>query len=125
MHHRSVAILSALLSIPLCLAPAGCNVLGAVAGKVAPEPIIEPQYAGFTNQSIAVMVWAGEGTMIDFPDVRTDVAGSLQNKLKQAEQVKTKQLAGITFPTAPAAVVRLQENHPEYEAMPLVQVAPK
>jgi hypothetical protein len=71
------------------------------------------------------MLWAFEGTLIDFPHVRTDVAGSLQNKLKQAEQVKTKELVGITFPTTPAAVVRFQENHPEYEAMPLVEVAPK
>jgi hypothetical protein len=63
--------------------------------------------------------------MIDFPDVRTDLAGGLQTKLKAAEQAKTKELAGITFPHTPAAVVRLQENHPEYEAMPLVEVAPK
>ena len=113
------ALCIALLSVP------GCTLFGALAGKVVPAPTIAPRYTGFQNQTVAIMVWAGEGTMIDFPDVRVDVAGSLQNKLKQAQQAKTKELAGITFPTAPTAVVRLQENHPEYDALPLAQVAPK
>jgi hypothetical protein len=71
------------------------------------------------------MVWAGDGTLIDFPDVRLDLAGGLQTKLQQAEKAKTKELQGITFPVTPAAVARFQENHPEYEARPLAEVAPK
>jgi hypothetical protein len=114
-----------LLTSSLLLIPAGCTLLGAVAGKVLPPPTILPSYAGFVDQPISIMVWAGEGTMIDFPDVRVDVAGSLQNKLVQAQQVGTKELLGISFPNPPTAVVRFQENHPEYEALPLAQVAPK
>jgi hypothetical protein len=38
---------------------------------------------------------------------------------------KTKELEGVTFPTTPAAVVRFQQNHPEYEAVPPAEVAAK
>jgi hypothetical protein len=103
----------------------GCTLLGALAGKALPPPTVAAQYAGLQNQSIAILVWAPEGTLIDFPDVRLDVAGGLQNKLVQAQNAKAKELTGITFPARPAAIVRLQENHPEYEALPLSEVAPK
>ena len=119
----SFRVLLATLCISLLTVP-GCTLFGALAGKVVPAPTIAPRYTGFQDQSIAIMVWAGEGPTIDFPDVRVDVAGSLQNKLKQG-QAGTKALAGITFPTPPTAVVRFQENHPEYESMPIVEVAPK
>jgi hypothetical protein len=71
------------------------------------------------------MVWAGEGTMIDFPDARLDVAGSLMGKLQSAIGAKTKELEGVTFPTTPAAVVRFQQNHPELEAVPPAEGAAK
>jgi hypothetical protein len=99
--------------------------LGVLYAKAAPPRMIPAAYKGLTNESVAIMVWAGEGTMIDFPDVRLDVAGSLQNKLQQAIQVKTKELLGVTFPTTPAAVVRFQQNHPELEAVPPAEVAAK
>src|SRR5688572_12062506 len=66
----------------------GCTLLSVIGAKIAPEQTIPPQYSGFKDQSIAIMVWADEGTMIDFPDVRADVAGSLQVKLQQAQQAK-------------------------------------
>lgn len=103
----------------------GCNVLGAIAGKVVPAPIIPAQYTGFHDQSIAIMVWAGDGTLIDFPDIRSDLAGSLEVKFQQAQAAKAKEFANVTFPTTPSSVVRFQENHPEYEAMPLTDMAPK
>ncbi len=107
------------------LGPSGCSVLGVLAGKVAPPQTIAAQYKGLQNQSVAVMAWAGEGPLIDFPDLRLDLAGSLQTKLLQARDVKTKELTGVTFPNSAASVVRFQENHPEYDATPLVDVAPK
>lgn len=124
MRDPRLATLYLLSSILLCTA-AGCTLFGALAGKVVPPPTIEPTYTGFPGQSIAIMVWAGDGTMIDFPDIRADLAGSLQKKLTQARDAKTKQLADITFATTPSAVVKFQENHPEYEALPLTEVAPK
>jgi hypothetical protein len=104
---------------------AGCALFGALASKVVPEPTIAPQYTGLRGQSVAVMVWAPEGTLIDFPDVRLDVAGSLQKKLEQAAAAKTKAVAGVSFPTPAASVVRLQDNSPELEATPLAEVAPR
>jgi len=120
----SFCILRSAFCVLLLFLP-GCNLFGAIAGKLAPLQTIPPQYAGFADQSIAIMVWAGDGTMIDFPDVRADLAGSMQKKLTEARDVKTKEMANIRFATTPSAVVRLQENHPEYESMPLTEVAPK
>jgi hypothetical protein len=107
------------------LAMSGCTVLGFVASRVVPAPVVPAQYSGLKDQPIAIMVWAGEGTMIDFPDVRLDVAGSLQKKLEQSREAKVKELKGVSFPTPAASVVRFQESHPELEGAPLTDVAPK
>ena len=107
------------------LCTSGCKMLGVLYAKAAPPPIIPAAYAGLTNQTVAIMVWASEGTMIDFPDARLDVAGSLQTKLQQAVDAKTKELVGTTFPKPTASVVRFQQNHPELEAMPPAEVAAK
>jgi hypothetical protein len=119
------AILSLLSSILVLSLVPGCTIFGVLAGKVVPPPTIPAKYAGLADQTVSVMVWAPEGTMIDFPDVRLDTAGGLQRKLQQAAQVKTKEVANLSFPTSPAAVVKFQENHPEYEAVALTTVAPK
>jgi hypothetical protein len=119
---------SRLVPLIVCLGllfTSGCKILGVLYAKTAPPPIIPAAYKGLTNQSVAIMVWAGEGTMIDFPDVRLDIAGSLQTKLQQAVKTKTKELVGVTFPTSPAAVVRFQQNHPELEAVTPAEVAAK
>ena len=123
--HALRAVLFILLPSSFILILPGCTLFGALAGKMAPLQTVQPRYEGFTNQSIAIMVWAGDGTLIDFPDVRSDLAGSLQKKLTQARDAKTKQLAGVTFPQTPTAVVRFQENNPEYEARPLTETAPR
>ncbi len=115
-----ILLLAGCLSL---LAVSGCTLFGVLASKVVPAPVVPAQYKGMQGQSIATMVWAGEGTLIDFPDVRLDVAGSLEKKLKQAQDAKAKELKGISFPTPATAVVRLQDNHPELEAVPLTDVA--
>lgn len=122
---RQASVLFILLPSFLILGLSGCTLLGVLASKVVPEPVVAARYAGLQGQSVAIMVWAPEGTLIDFPDVRLDIAGSLQKKLEQAAAAKTKEVKGISFPTPPASVVRLQENQPEIEAMPLAEVAPR
>lgn len=125
---RSAPTLQRLMLLIVCMGllfTSGCKLLGVLYAKAAPPPIIPPAYTGLTNQTVAIMVWAGEGTMIDFPDARLDIAGSLQTKLQQAIGAKTKELVGVTFPTPPAAVVRFQQNHPEFEALPPAEVAAK
>ena len=104
---------------------AGCTLFGALAGKVVPGQTIPAEYKGMANQSVAIMVWAGEGTLVDFPAIRLDLAGGLQNKFVQAQQAKTKELKGATFPTKPAAIVQYQDNHPQYEATPITDLAPR
>src|SRR5687768_14858547 len=122
---RMTRLLFILLPSSLLLTLCGCTILGALVSKVAPQQTIPAQYTGFQDQSIAIMVWADDGTMIDFPDVRADVAGSLQVKLQQAQtQGKVKSLAGISFPTSPATVVRYQDDHADYQTTPLADVAP-
>ena len=120
----SFCVLHSALCIPLLALP-GCTLIGAVAGKVVPPPVVPAQYAGLREQSVAVMVWAPEGVLIDFPDVRLDVAGSLQLKLQQGRDGKVKELRGVSFPTPAASVVRFQEEHLEFEAAPLTEVAPR
>jgi hypothetical protein len=125
---RSGPVFRRLMPLVLCIGllfTSGCKLLGVLYAKAAPPQMIPAAYKGLANQPVAIMVWASEGTMIDFPDVRLDVAGSLQNKLQQAMAAKTKELVGITFPTTPAAVVRFQQNHPEFEAIPPAEVAAK
>ena len=114
-----------LLPASFILSVTGCTILGALVSKVAPQQTIPAQYTSFQDQSIAIMVWADDGTMIDFPAVRADVAGSLQVKLQQAAtQGKVKHLAGISFPTSPATVVRFQDDHADYQTTALADVAP-
>ena len=124
MNRLSIVIVYPLCAI-LVFAAAGCTIIGALAGKVVPPPMIQPKYTGLKDQSVSIMVWAGDGTLIDFPDVRLDLAGSLQTKLQQAMDVKTKSLAGMTFPVTTASVVRYQDNHPENDAKSLTEIAPK
>lgn len=119
------SLLFILLPSSLILILSGCTLFGALAGKIVPAQTIAAQYKGLANESIAVMVWAGEGTLIDFPDLRLDLAGGLQKKLLVAQQSKTKELAGATFPTKPAAIVQFQDNHPQHEATPVTELAPK
>jgi hypothetical protein len=120
-----VALFFILLSSSLLLGLSGCTLFGVIAGKVAPAQTIPAKYKGLANQSIAIMVWAGEGTMIDFPDIRLDLAGGLQKKLIQAQQAKAKELAGVTFPTKPSAIIQYQDNHPQSEAVPVADLAPR
>jgi hypothetical protein len=120
----SFCILHSAFCVSLLVLP-GCTLIGAIGSKVAPPVSIPAAYKGMQNQSAAIMVWAPEGTMIDFPDVRLDVAGSLQKKLEVAGKAKQKELAGLTFPTSAAAVVRFQDAHPEVESQPVTDVAAK
>src|SRR5688572_3456589 len=67
----------------LMLLLSGCTLIGVLASRVVPPLTTPAQYTGMQGQSVAIMTWAPDGTMIDFPNVRLDVAGSLQKKLEQ------------------------------------------
>jgi hypothetical protein len=109
--------------LPLLLLPAGCNYLAAAA---ALTPVYQnAKYNGLANQSIGVMVWADRGVSIDWPDIQLDTAGSLQDKLQASQKAKVPELKGTTWPVLPASIVRYQRDHPEIEAYPITDTAPK
>jgi hypothetical protein len=112
-----------LLLIPMLLLPAGCNYFAALA---AVTPVYkEAEYKGFANQSIGVMVWADRGISIDWPDIQLDVAGSVQNKMLVSQKSKAGEFSGSSFPVLPASIVRFQRDHPDLEATPITDVAPR
>jgi len=114
---------SALLLPILVLPLAGCNYLAAAASMT---PVYQdPKYKGLTNQSVGVMVWADRGVSIDWPDIQLDTAGSIQNKLQLTQKAKAKELSGTTWPVLPQSIVRYQRDHPEIEAYPIADTAPK
>ena len=111
------------LVVLLVLPPAGCAVLG-VAANALPEPDIAARYADLRGHSVAVMVWADRGVLIDYPSLRLDVAAGLQSKLQQAKRSKGE-LKDVRFPYVPASVVRFQEDHPEVQDQTITEVAPR
>jgi hypothetical protein len=113
-------LLITLLALPLLN---GCNYFAAAA---ALTPVYkDPEYKKLDHQSIGVMVWADRGIVIDWPDIQLDVAGAVQSKLEAAQKAGRKELAGATFPVLPASIARYQRDHPEIEAYPITDVAPK
>ena len=52
----------------------------------------------------------------------------MQQKLTEFQKGKgreAKTLVGTSFPVLPASIVRYQKDHPEIEAMPITEVAPR
>lgn len=106
----------------------GCTLIGVAAHKLAPPPTIQPKYMGLENQSTGVMVWADRGLRIDWPTIQLDLANTVQTKLTDFQKGKgreSKTLVGTSFPVLPASIVRYQKDHPEIEAMPITDIAPK
>lgn len=108
----------------LACAPAGCNVAGAIMGKL-PKPDIEAAYKGMAGQTVGVMVWADRSLMIDWPNLQLELASTIDQKLRQAMKNGTEELKGTTFPYQPASFIKFQMEHPEVEALPIVDVAPR
>ena len=113
--------------LPFSLLP-GCTLLGVAAYKLKPPETIQPKYMGLENQSTGVMVWADRGLRIDWPTIQLDLGNAVQKKLSDFQQGKgreSKTLVGTTFPVLPASIVRYQKDHPELEAMPITDIAPR
>lgn len=108
----------------LALVLGGCSVLGAAMAK-APKPDIEAAYQGLGGQTVGVMVWADQGTRIDWPSVQLDIANAVDRKLKEAQAAKVKDLDLATFPVEPRSIVRYQREHPGLDTAPIIDVAPK
>src|SRR5437867_11282410 len=123
------AILYPLSSILVFLL-AGCAALGVAAYKLKPAETIKPKYTNLVNQSVGVMIWVERGIRIDWPSLQIDLANGIDHKLKEQTtdakgKPKAKTLAGVTYPVQPGSIARYQMDHPEVEAMPVAEVAPK
>ena len=106
----------------------GCTLLGVAAYKLSPPETVQPKYMGLENQSAGVMVWADRGLRIDWPTLQLDLANAVQSRLveyQKANKREAKTLAGTSFPVQPKSIVRYQMDHPEIEAMPIEEIAPK
>jgi hypothetical protein len=114
-HSRFVVVYCMVLT--MC---AGCAAIG-IASRAIPQ--IEPaKYKGLTDQKVGVMAWVDRGVRIDFPSLRLDITNGVQRKLIDS---KSKSLGDATFPFRPDSIVRYQKDHPEIEATPITDVAPK
>ncbi len=107
----------------LALVCAGCAIFGAVANAV--PKYVDARYKGLQNQKVAVMVWADRGVRTDFASIQVDTAASIQKKLKDRMADKAEELKGTNFPWEARSVYRFQVDHPDMEASPLVETAPR
>jgi hypothetical protein len=114
-------LMIALLGI--ALGTTGCSIVG-VAAHALPEPKVPARYNGLRGHRVAVLVWSPRGLETDYPALRLDLVTAVQSRLK-ARQARKTELKDVTFPHAPASLVRFQEDHPELERSPIVTVAPR
>ncbi len=109
----------------LIIAPllGGCNLIGAVAGKM-PKPDIAAQYKGLAGQTVGVMVWVDRSTAIDWPMMQLDIANSVDSKLREAQKT-VEELKAVQFPYEPRSFIKYLREHPGSADMPITELAPK
>lgn len=115
-------ITATLLALPVLLG--GCAVLGLAASAV-PEGDVPARYKDLRGHSVAVLVWSHRGLETEFPGLRLDLASAVQGRLQAAQKAGRGELKGCTFPHSPASMVRFQEDHPELDRSPIIDVAPR
>ncbi len=125
---------SSILVLLLVLLPV-CTLLG-VGAQALPQATVVPQYKGFADQSVGVMVWADRGMRIEWEFIQLDLANAVHAKLaatakpptppgKKPKQTKVKEWRGATFPVVPASIIRFQQDNPEIDGQPIADVAPR
>src|SRR5438132_10750195 len=80
----------------LLLFLSGCEIPGALAGKIMPGETVQPKYVGLAGQSVGVLVWTDRGVQLDYPTLGLDLANSIQKKL--AADIKKEELKKSSFP---------------------------
>jgi hypothetical protein len=120
--HAVAPLLRLSVLVPLALLLGGCAVFGLV-GQAIPETV-HARYDGLGGETVAVMVWADDGVLMDFPNLRLDIAKGIQTRLQGAQEEGKQELVGTQW-VSPASVVRFQEEHPELDFEPAERVAPR
>ena len=121
---RATPLLLTLALLVVPLGAAGCNVLG-VAARAMPEADVPARYNDLRGHSVAALVWVPRGLEVDYPALRLHLVSGMQGRLQRAQAAGRGELKNATFPHAPASLVRFQEDHPELEQTPIVNVAPR
>ena len=103
---------------------AGCTALG-YAASIIPPPPIPAKYKDLRGHTVAVMVWVAPGCRIDWPQLPLDFANGVQQQIQSSIKDKVHEVEGTTFPVSAATVVSLQEDHPEWSAESIEEIAPK
>ena len=112
----------------LVLSLNGCELIGVAAYKLKPPETIQPKYMGLEHQTVGVMGWADQGLRIEWSPLQVDLANAIQTKLTEFQKAgkrESKTLVGTSFPVLPNSIIRYQRDHPEIDAMPIEEVAPK
>jgi len=87
--------------IAICLLPAGlsgCRGLGYLGYLLSPEPVktVEPEFGGLANRSIAVVVYADEKVLYEYPRAPMDlsmlIAEELRKNVKGANVIPPEQV---------------------------------
>jgi hypothetical protein len=112
-----------LLLLSLCLFLTGCNALGVVASAV-PQPDVKAAYE-LKGSSVGVMVWADRGTRIEWTSIQLDLASGIMARLAEAQKADMPTLKDVTYPYPAESYVRWQRDHPEADAQPVAQFAPR
>jgi hypothetical protein len=129
LHCRSAAVRSAAMSLILSLlllpSLSGCALfIQALQSMPVTDP---PKYKNLAGQSVAVMVWSEEnGVRVEWPQIHLDVARMIQAKFQHSQKTdKPDELKLTRFPVSAASVARFQEEHPEFAALSIEEIAPK
>ncbi|HEX2971141.1 MAG TPA: hypothetical protein VHP11_02340 [Tepidisphaeraceae bacterium] len=130
MHlHRWSDLLRAggvLAMLSVMLLAVGCSSEPSLFDTQEPEDKPELTYSGLAGQSCAVVVWADSRTRSDFNQVQVDLAKAVVSQLAPESKAKEQKAdpQAVHF-IDPRSVVRFQREHPEYEGMPITDLAPK
>jgi len=100
-----------LILASLTVATGGCN-LAAFAGYMLipgpPKKTIKPEFAGLEKQHVAVAVYAGPETELDFQTIRLEISDAVAAELQ-------KRIKGTTLVDA-RRVIRYQDENPGWNA---------
>jgi hypothetical protein len=116
------ALVLCLLALVIAPCLLGCAALGLLA-SMAPAAAIPAKYKGLSDHTVAVMVWVDRGIRIDWPQIQLDAANGIQAKLQAA--TNKPELSHAKFPLSAATVVRFQEEHQEWGADSIEEIAPR
>lgn len=118
------SIVLGILSLAL-LALGGCGSDRSLFDEGEPQESPEVTYKGLGGQKCAVLVWADSRIRSEYNQVQVDLGRLLvANLTPKADSKEKSESAPVQF-IDPRSVVRFQREHPEYDGMPVTQVAPK